>query len=284
MKIYYLSDTHIDYAFVKSGFDFKDPKWDKIELWANQILGLNQLDDIKNSILVLAGDHCSLKNRRLWQLSLEYLLTQFKNVIFVAGNHEYYSNWLADAKTFSEVNKILDAFKNCFPGFIFLNNSSIIIDSIKFIGSTLWTDMKNGDPIAMNAIRKALNDYNGAIKFDDDLWLTPEIVFKMNQKARQFLNQAAKYDISHDERKTIIITHHAPEFIYKPDTDVDYAFYNDNLYIDSFAAKYWIYGHTHSSVDYMVGKINVLSNPVGYFWNGINNSGECKYEPKYIEV
>lgn len=276
MKIYYVSDTHVDYRFNSLGFDLDNPTLAQVEHWANEILMLNQIECSEDAILILAGDHCEVRFTRLWVATINYLLSKFKHVVYVAGNHEYYSK-KPNQLTFLKVNKIIQDFHNLYPRFMFLNNRSITIDSVTIIGSTLWTDMRNGNPLIMNSIRNALNDFTGSILFEDNNRLTPEIIFQKNKNARQFLKHPLK-NIFQDKNKTIIVTHHAPEFVSKINSDIDYAFYNYNLKIESFAAKYWIHGHTHIPSDYMAGDIRVLSNPVGY------SLLECKYEPKYIEI
>lgn len=54
-------------------------------------------------------------------------------VVVVLGNHDFYGHALADARR-AAANAADDT------GVIFLDNQQIIVDRVRFVGSTLWTD------------------------------------------------------------------------------------------------------------------------------------------------
>jgi hypothetical protein len=55
----------------------------------------------------------------------------------------------------------------------------------------------------------------------------------------------------------------------------------DDLIFDNPQIKYWSHGHTHESVDYMIGDCRVVCNPRGYY-NGYNNEGlNLDFDPNF---
>ena len=85
-----------------------------------------------DAILVLAGDlsgfHRDLK-------FITVVTDQFKYVLFVAGNHEFYgADYFVVKKFWNEVDDDID-------NFFFMDNRIKIIENVRFMGTTLWTDM-----------------------------------------------------------------------------------------------------------------------------------------------
>ena len=66
------------------------------------------------------------------------------------------------------------------------------------------------------------------------------------------------------------MTHHAPTSksvnIEHSGQTLDYAYFSDlsDFILVNPSIKYWVHGHTHMNVDYMVGDCRVLSNQKGY--------------------
>jgi predicted TIM-barrel fold metal-dependent hydrolase len=74
----------------------------------------------------------------------------------------------------------------------------------------------------------------------------------------------------------VVLTHHAPSFksidpihvsggIYGTD-DLNGAYASDlsSVILDSPNIKFFVHGHTHHNVDYMIGQCRILSNQRGY--------------------
>lgn len=78
---------------------------------------------------------------------------QFPHVIYVAGNHEHYHG---DFKfTINELKRKLGHHKNLH----ILDREVFELDDVRFIGSTLWTDMNKEDPLTLHAMKKMMNDF-----------------------------------------------------------------------------------------------------------------------------
>lgn len=81
--------------------------------------------------LILAGDIGSFKSHLPF---IKDACTKYK-VIYILGNHEFYGYSLKEVRDFWKSVQL--------ENFYFLDNSSVVIDGIRFIGTTLWTDFDN---------------------------------------------------------------------------------------------------------------------------------------------
>jgi predicted phosphohydrolase len=218
------------------------------------------------STLVLPGDIGKLKS----QVYREFIKTaslQFKYVIFILGNHEYWGTNIISA--IEHAKTIAEDFENVY----FLHDSFVIIDDIKFIGSTLWTAL---NPVQALDASTYMNDYS-RIRHgsQSEPWKT-----KLRASDTQFFNfksfEYIKQEVQNNTcSKLVIITHHAPSFQsvaphYYGDKGncyycTDYEGFMMNNKIDN-----WLHGHIHWFKDYKVGNCRVTCNPRGYHGENIN--------------
>jgi len=234
-KLWIMSDLHLEFSGI---YDF-----------------IEQLpQNMDYDIAVLAGDI----DIKIVQ-SNSHALEIFKDnpIIQVAGNHEFYHGCLEDENTFINSTKTHKGF---------LQNSILIIDDIRFIGCTLWTDFNlNGDQLgAMRLAKYLINDYRFIRNKNEKI--TPNEILKEFTVSKYFIMaelEKAFYG------KTVVVTHHAPSGRSKS-KKIDHR--SSNPYfcsdLDSFILQYqpdlWIHGHTHFSHDYYIGKTRVVCNPKGY--------------------
>ena len=101
---------------------------------------LKKLKPNKNSILVLAGDIGKPRLPTYDQL-LSWVSKNYKSVVLIAGNHEYYHS----NKIYSHVLPTITELTKKYDNIHFLENGSVMLDGIKFIGCTLWSDVYDGD-------------------------------------------------------------------------------------------------------------------------------------------
>ena len=89
-------------------------------------------------VIVIAGDTVPVEGNRkimLWQ-DIYFKYGQGKTpIIYVLGNHEFYGGNLTDIRKWSKV--MCDKY-----GFHLLDPGSVVIDGVRFIGGTLWTDWR----------------------------------------------------------------------------------------------------------------------------------------------
>lgn len=189
-------------------------------------------------------------------------------VIYVAGNHEYYGS------SIEAVSAELASGK--WPNVHVLENTSVVIGGVRFLGCTLWTDYElfglDRRDEAMAASAQCLSDHRtisirGA---DGKRKFLPSDALEMHRRSRQWL--AEQLAISHDG-PTVVVTHHAP---HRNSVDPKYA---DDLVTAAYVsdleplvekADLWVHGHTHCSQDYHIGGARVVCNPRGYRLSGGN--------------
>ena len=109
-----------------------------------------ELPDDKETVLVLAGDIDTGHNATDF---IKPLLRQFRAVIYVLGNHEFYGNRV------DKVQRRWKATNEYHDNLHVLDDAVVVIDDVRFIGSTLWTDMDRGNPLAEMDAQQYLNDY-----------------------------------------------------------------------------------------------------------------------------
>ena len=231
--------------------------------------GSVNIDNTENAdCLIMAGDIYEFANiHPKSELSysmidefFKHVSDQFKQVIYVAGNHEYYGFRIDKAK-----DKINDYFESMNIGNIkFINNETVKVNDINVHGATLWTNFNNGDSLAMKNAQWGMNDYRYISKNSNEVF-TPQIAFDEHVKSMEFFRNAVS-----DKQKCVIVSHHAP--LYKcisPDHSHDtldhaYASNLSEFICDNPNIKAWCFGHVHERFDFMCCETRVLSNCRGY--------------------
>jgi Icc-related predicted phosphoesterase len=190
----------------------------------------------------------------------DYITGQFKHIIYVLGNHEFYHGYVHSYG--AKVKTLLKAYSNLH----ILTNDHIIIDDVLFIGGTMWTDNDKGDPLLEMNGSKLMNDFRIITDCDGKNY------FKFKPlKARMLHYEFLMYLKSEfvGYKKKVVITHHSPSY---ETVDVLYkssnynGFYASNIddYILGSDIDFWIYGHMHKGNSINIGNCNVLTNPRGY--------------------
>lgn len=196
----------------------------------------------KADVAVVAGD---LSTHRILKSSIEMLVDKYRDVVYVAGNHEYYNS------SPNQVSADLLALSSRIKNFHWLNNSVLTVKGIKFGGGTLWF---RDDPLN-KYFSNQLNDFRVISSFVP--W-----VYDCNTETLDFLKRKAS---SCD----VVVTHHLPS-----EKCVDLQFKGSALnrffvcecadIISSAKPAMWIYGHTHRPNMIQVDSTVLLCNPLGY--------------------
>jgi predicted phosphodiesterase len=238
MRIRPMSDLHIEF------FDFEPI-------------------EVPTDVIVLAGDILTEAYGFGWARE------QFpdKQIIYVLGNHEFYH---AHYETV-----ILAARREAARlGIHFLERDELVIEGVRFLGTTLWTDFEVEVPetsmsFAMWCARKAMTDFS-IIRYQDRM-LGPEDTREFHRTSRAWLTERLAEPF---EGKTVVVTHHLPHKF-----SIDRQFHRHPLN-PAFASHMpelvrppvdlWIHGHTHCSCDYEVEGTRVVCNPRGYGPSDLN--------------
>jgi Icc-related predicted phosphoesterase len=246
--------------------------------------------EIKNTegadVLILSGDICvaadvlhkddlNNKSRKIHDF-FEMCSKEFKNVIYIVGNHEHYNG------DFQRTIPHLKQFLGHLDNLHILDKEIVTIDDVTFIGGTLWTDMNKEDGITLYHMSSMMNDFikvsngkiqNGIQAEDDKPYyrikrLTPEDVVVDHKSMLEYIRIIVE---GKQDQKFVVVGHHAPSKLStKPKYQDDYIMnggYSSDLsefILDYPQIKLWTHGHTHDTFDYMIGGTRVVCNPRGY--------------------
>jgi len=247
MKLHVLSDLHLGFQ------PFGQPRTDA-------------------DLVVLAGDIARPREAVAWALEFT------RPVLYVAGNHEFYGGsiegTLADLKRLCEGTHVH-----------LLDDSEVVLDGVRFLGTTLWTDFElfgAGDQkaAAMAAATRLLRDFSRITLSESAVAaFTPDDAAALFKRHAGWLG--TKLAEPHDG-PTVVITHHSPspKSIHPrfADSLLNACFVSD---LESLAgagrAQLWIHGHTHDSFDYRLNGTRVVCNPRGYARGEVNEN--ARFDP-----
>lgn len=236
MKIQFASDIHMEFG----GSPLRRPH-------------------VVGEVLILAGDIAESPTHLAERLP--HLLPPGLPVIFVLGNHEFFTQeWEKGVEEYRKVLAPLNVHV--------LEEEAIVLDGIRFLGCTLWTDFFNGaQGLASEQVMPDFcNIWNGSSE------LTWPDVAKRFRRSRTWIESEM---VRPHEGPTVVVTHHAPssrsnapQFAGSP---ISGAFYS-NLegLIEKTQPALWVHGHMHTSSDYRIGKTRVVCNPYGIGGEAVN--------------
>jgi len=245
-------------------------------------------------VLVLAGDIGSYQEGGLLQeeyFGLERFspLPQFSAwpcpVIFVPGNHEYdMQDW---DMAHDRLRRVCDAL-----GIIWLERESLVLQGVRFVGTTLWTDY---DAIALLDEHVQAGDMARLLKLRDKSFRAANFYLRKTGGTREgqpFLAEPMRAQalvcqdwLRHALQqpfvgKTVAVTHFAPSL---QSRDPRYGLVPGtagfcNALDDLLPyADLWLHGHLHAPSDYAAQGLRadgsawhcrVVANPLGYARKG----------------
>jgi len=278
-----ISDIHLDwYAYEHKRLKY--PVKDGVRITEADFLWYpDQLDEDRDTCLILPGDLWNGNQAFVKRFGgdpngtwLERLAKRFKYVVIVLGNHDYWGESLQRAPEKAQEHGIENVYV--------LERSSIVLDQVKFIGGTLWTDYNNGDPQIMGAISSIMTADHDRIMVGRDKnrrRVRAHDFFEVHKQTKRYIANNVTRDVT--SQKVVVVTHMAPSYqsvneIYKRGNVSDYisnfAYYSD---LDSFIYQYqqnidlWVHGHMHHVSEYQIGRTRVMCNPKGYLGQDENN-------------
>ena len=208
-------------------------------------------------VLVLAGD-VEILPEYYTELLRKLRLAYAGPVIFVMGNHEYYNGVFPDDR-----QKYREAIAHD-PKAHLLENESVVIDGVRFLGATLWTDFASERQ--MRSCQRMMSDFD-VIEDADSRRITPEAILQAHRDSIAWLDD--QFTNHPFMGPTVVITHHAPSyqsqhprFVGSP---ISGGFCSNQEHrIQRWQPDIWIHGHVHDRMSYRIGKTKVLCNPWGY--------------------
>ena len=249
MRISIASDLHLEFA------DITLPGGDLLilagDIWCAAHMPKNKTDAT------------SRKCRSRYQRFANDELKKYKEVIVIAGNHEYYMSSLSEAPVIIEDFLTVEA-----PNAVFLDNDAHSVDGLMILGTTLWSPCGDANPVIEDEIGRQMNDFRLInIRPGGDVFKPSDAAF-LYRRNRSWLERKLR----DAKGPVIVVTHHAPTPLAQKDTDyrggpLEEAYCGNchDLIEDNPEISAWIYGHTHIQKMISIGETWVLSNPRGYF-------------------
>lgn len=247
MKLRVMSDLHVEF------FAFRPP-------------------EAPADVVVLAGDILNEHYGLIWARK-SFPTTP---IIYVMGNHEFYN---------AHYERVLErARKEAQQLEIhLLENDQTVIDGVRFLGMTLWTDFAVEEPMhtvgfSMWHANRQMADFS-LIRYRGGR-LSAEATREFHRASRRWLTErlAEPFD-----GKTVVVTHHLPH-----KASIDRQFHRNPLnpafasHLPELACapvNLWIHGHTHCSCDYEpVEGTRVVCNPRGYGPSELN----VRFDPNLV--
>lgn len=230
-----------------------------LHLEFNDSLPLTGLDGV--DVLVLAGD-VDTSPEYYSQLLKKLRIMYAGPVLFVMGNHEYYGH---------QFPTVIDDYRNAIEwdqNAHILEKQSFVLNDVRFLGTTLWTDFAEGRQ--MRNCQHMMADYSVIMRSNNSC-ITPEIILDEHKADIDWLD--SMLDGAPDYRANVVITHHAPSFRSQHPRFAGSLMSggfcsNQERRIQKWKPDIWIHGHVHDSMNYRIGKTRVLCNPWGYAEEG----------------
>jgi len=213
---------------------------------------------LSTDVIVLAGDihtRPQILNKFFKKLKSQKDIP----IVYVLGNHEYYGHSVDEV-----VSLYKDACSQKYDDIYLLDNESKTIGSVRFIGSTMHTDITGNEyPVISN-----MPDFRVVKGMSTDWWK------EKNKKDIEFLVKSIglhKARKNNDVPNSVVVTHFVPVHnntvipsCYRGSPS-NAGFYQDmSKVIQDSGISAWIYGHNHYNVDFNIGEVCLLSNQYGY--------------------
>lgn len=249
-------------------------------------------------LLVLAGDIGSYQSGSLLKGS-DFGLARFSPlplsqggaawptpVLFIPGNHEY--DGLDLDATHARLRETCERL-----GMVWLEQQTVVLQGLRFIGSTLWADFDALSAEAagagdislgeqLKAREKAFRAANFYLRknhaFQDGQPMLADAVRERGLQSQAWLRQALAAPFG---GPTVVVTHFAPSLL---SADPRYGLVPGtagfcNTLDDLLGrAQLWLHGHLHCPSDYVKNGCRVVANPLGYARKGEQDG----FKPEFL--
>lgn len=268
MIIDILSDLHLDFYF--RGL----PEEETVKSHLLRIF-----EKKKGDMLIVAGDIGHNNKQNIHILKHIKSIFGYKYIVCVLGNHDYYlvdlhtrigygSNSLLRAE---KMRKLINKEESMYC----LDGNIIEIEGIKIGGCDSWYDGEyadvhfgKSDEEIRKLWRESINDVN--------------YIHNINWGEYALLEREKIEKIYKDV--DIMITHVNPSIKkehtskrFREEATTGFFTFDGSNFLENGAMKYWIYGHTHDSMEYEMDGVKCICSAMGY-------PGETYSKLKHIKV
>lgn len=230
------------------------------EFQDNPIAWIQAMDPTDVDVLALCGDIDSVGSI---SMTLSMICDRYKDaeVLYVPGNHEFYGTSL------DRFALQVDA-----DNFTWLKRGVVkTINGQRFLGDTLWY------PTTPSLIEHYQTFQETGYGWSDFRYIeTPQRIMHAATMTAQWLECELEAD-------DIVLTHMLPSF---QCVAMRWRFSASNMFfvhdlrdlIIERKPKLWLHGHTHDSIDVVVGDTRIVCNPFGYEGQEPN----AKFNPRFL--
>ena len=212
-------------------------------------------------VAILAGD-IGNPFKANYSRFLSNISKEFKDVILISGNHEYWDE--SCRVSMDEVECQTREVVGGFPNVHYLQKGELRLGGLRYLGCTLWAPP---DPHLMPV--------SGDRLFIEGM--SYERCIQLYEDHRDWLK--GKLEETCD-LKTVVVTHHMPSFRMCHPKYREHrmrSFFASNLEELIPLADLWVCGHSHTAMRETFGGTVCLSNPFGYI-----NEDETGFDEKLV--
>lgn len=205
--------------------------------------------------------------------ALAWLHDRFPGVptIYVPGNHDFWCD--AGQPGGRPWTDILAHGRDLAArwGITLLSDDAAVIDGVRFLGSTLWTDFRVGQPSLQAGFHAATRGFNDCRRVrrpsssGKTRKMQPADFYRLHRASVDSLD--ADLGIAHDG-PTVVVTHHAPHpdaLGLRPRDGLDCCYASDLTWlIDRHQPTLWVHGHVHGRLDTRVSNTRIVANARGH--------------------
>ena len=226
---------------------------------SNLLAACRTLKEQECAFVVFAGDICNRASKNGYETFKRCFNTVFGDdkpiVQAIMGNHDYYGTWDKPDDLIEPINIAIRPNVQC------CSNVTVRLGDTDFICSTLWSNILPQQAIAVNSM---LLDFK-AIYFGRNK-LTVEQYNEMHAESLAFVKEAVE---TSDAEHIVVVTHHVPTEAVTADkykgSPLSSGFTTElGDWIADSRIDYWIYGHSHTSIETSIGNTKIVSNQFGY--------------------
>ena len=235
----------------------------------------------EDTVLLLAGDIGTQRIALEVDAVLIQAAEQFKEVIYIPGNHEFYGGEYPGTWD----RKVEHIKKLHLDNVLLIDQGVVKVGEYLFIGATMWTALDETPGVRL-AAEWYMNDYRMATDTITKGKLTTWRTIVDHKQAVEYIFGMCKW-ARYNKLIPVVMTHHAPAHgsiapEFKGD-ELNGAYFTDLEYrITEEGPVLWVHGHMHNKFDYMVGDTRVVTNPRGYVMGERENKD---FDPEFtLEV
>lgn len=190
---------------------------------------------------------------------------RYRQVVWVAGNHEHYGSDVA--RTLQLIEEQYGSYANLQV----LEKEAIQYEGILIFGATMWTNFNNHDRKAMIEAHASMNDYRQIWINDagESRTITPAEIYEDHLVACEAFEHYRRHALDNG-LKMVVMTHHAPSQRschprFKRQALLNASYNSDLERLLGGNVALWVHGHTHDSYDYTINGTRIVCNPRGYW-------------------